>query len=136
MELMMGKEYVIRTDDVCDIFGLPKGEEKVTLIKKVRKKKSEDEHYMIKIKSLLNVSENDPLTTPMLAELIVNLKDGGHDFKRLFVLYVCSVFLAPTANWHVDLFLAKEVADVDGIINLKLVLLCFRCIMFKYSKVA
>ncbi|KAL2905290.1 Ribonuclease H [Bienertia sinuspersici] len=75
LQAEVGKEYVIRTDGVCDIFGLPEGEEKVVLIKK--------------IKSLLNVFENDPLTTPMLAEFIVNLKDG-----------------------------AKTVADVDGIIKL------------------
>ncbi|KAL2897295.1 hypothetical protein RDABS01_039078 [Bienertia sinuspersici] len=90
-----------------------KVKKKVVLIKKVRKKKSEDEHYMIEIKSLLNVSENDPLTTLMLAGFIVNLKDGGHDFKRLLVLYVCSVLLAPTTNGHVDLFLTKVVANVD-----------------------
>ncbi|KAL2901253.1 Deoxyguanosinetriphosphate triphosphohydrolase-like protein [Bienertia sinuspersici] len=48
----------------------------------------------------------------------MNLKDGGHDFKRLFILYVCSVFLAPTINGNVDLFLAKAVVNFDGIIKL------------------
>ncbi|KAL2921915.1 Piwi-like protein 1 [Bienertia sinuspersici] len=84
----------------------------------MKKTKNPDDSFMDEIKEKSGLEKKDVLTTSKLGVIVENLKDGGDDFKRFFVLYVLSVFLTPTANGHVDLYLSKAVADVNKIIDM------------------
>ena len=51
----------------------------------------------------------------MFDKILNNLKDGGPDFKRLFVMYVMVTYLVPTPHKQVDWSLVKPLDDVDAI---------------------
>ena len=49
--------------------------------------------------------------------MLLDLNDGGDVFKRLFVLYACGMFLAPTAGHTVDMRLVSQLERVSSIRN-------------------
>lgn len=50
-----------------------------------------------------------------LESRMATLVNGGEEFKRLFVVYVSSYFLALDPTWNVDLKLVGAVEDVSSI---------------------
>ncbi|KAH6773217.1 hypothetical protein C2S51_011621 [Perilla frutescens var. frutescens] len=107
-----GDKFVVTPDDICDVFLLPRNEgshvEKgrndpfiKSFLTDWNKKYSEKRLMIVSgVRSLLG----DPC-----------LDDGGDDFKRLFVIYVMSVFFAPTMNRTTHLNLIKSVIEVHRI---------------------
>ena len=50
--------------------------------------------------------------------MLLELTDGGDDFKRFFVMYPFITFLAPQLHRTVDHSLLKPLVDVNEIKNL------------------
>uniref|UniRef100_A0A803N8K5 Uncharacterized protein n=1 Tax=Chenopodium quinoa TaxID=63459 RepID=A0A803N8K5_CHEQI len=61
------------------------------------------------------LSGKQPLHLSKLESRMVDLVDGGEEFKRCFVLQAMSIFLAPTTNRTISLKLLKAVEKVDEI---------------------
>lgn len=59
-----------------------------------------------------NYVSQDTLTKKVLAE-----KDGGDSFKKLFVMFAISSFLAPTTNKELVLDIAPALEDASEIVN-------------------
>uniref|UniRef100_A0A803N393 Ubiquitin-like protease family profile domain-containing protein n=1 Tax=Chenopodium quinoa TaxID=63459 RepID=A0A803N393_CHEQI len=81
-----GKEFVVTRNDICDAW-----------------------------RSDYGLSGKQPLHLSKLESRMVDLVDGGEEFKRCFVLQAMSSFLAPTTNRTVSLKLLKVVEKVDEI---------------------
>ncbi|XP_057770757.1 uncharacterized protein LOC130990547 [Salvia miltiorrhiza] len=47
------------------------------------------------------------------------LKDGDNDFKRIFILYIMSAFLASTANQSVDFSFFKSLTNIERVKSFK-----------------
>uniref|UniRef100_A0A803MN57 Uncharacterized protein n=1 Tax=Chenopodium quinoa TaxID=63459 RepID=A0A803MN57_CHEQI len=67
---------------------------------------------------MIGVGLEDEITVNILEKKIQTLKQGGDDFKKYFVMYVCSTFLAPVANRVIDNKIIKYCDNVKEIPNL------------------
>lgn len=103
------RSFVVTPDDICDVFLLPRLEGKVV----VELDRGESVGIMNYWKKEYGI-DGDSLT-PKLKDVIQNMKDGGKDFKQLFVIFALSSFLTPTTNRKVDLHASKSVVDVQKI---------------------
>ncbi|KAH6762904.1 hypothetical protein C2S52_020337 [Perilla frutescens var. hirtella] len=105
-------KFVVTPDDICDVFLLPRNEGSDV-------EKGRNDPF---IKSFLTdwnkkYSEKRLMTVSGVRSLLGDpcLADGGDDFKHLFVIYVMSVFFAPTMNRTTHLNLIKSVIEVHRI---------------------
>ena len=113
-----GKSYQVTADDVHDVFMLPRhiGHD-VPLV-------TPDE-YVVRAKWTKKWAEEGwTVPTPDKEDIklsdvgrrISQLRDGGDDFKRLFVVYVCGHFLDPTPQGtYIDKRLLVALDDVSRI---------------------
>ncbi|KAH9604503.1 hypothetical protein KSS87_000363 [Heliosperma pusillum] len=112
------KYFVMTRDDVYDAFMLPCGSDGNEVLRTSAKKKNNpDLELMETWRHRFGLEAGEEMSNDKLVDVILEMSEGGHDFKQLFVLYVMSSFLAPTCHNHVDLRLIKAVENVDYIIN-------------------
>ncbi|KAK9706072.1 hypothetical protein RND81_07G102500 [Saponaria officinalis] len=114
--------FLLRKEDVYDCFLLPMGPKEVPILGTGRGKASSQESCIDlkekwRRKFGLEGSSN-AILIGKLYEKLLEMTECGDEFKRLFVLYSMSAFLAPTTNSTVDLKLASAVKDVSQIMQL------------------
>uniref|UniRef100_A0A803NEA6 Uncharacterized protein n=1 Tax=Chenopodium quinoa TaxID=63459 RepID=A0A803NEA6_CHEQI len=102
-----GKEFVVTRNDICDVFCLPLSDICVPELNKNSEDESVDKRIIQAWRSDYGLSGKQPLHLPKLESRMVDLVDGGEEFKRCFVLQAMSSFLAPTTNRTVSLKLLK-----------------------------
>uniref|UniRef100_A0A803M6L4 Ubiquitin-like protease family profile domain-containing protein n=1 Tax=Chenopodium quinoa TaxID=63459 RepID=A0A803M6L4_CHEQI len=103
--------------DVEDIFLLPHvTENKMSF--QLRKQPLSNLLIQKEWKKNLRIPEDDEIIVNNLENKLKNLKEGGEDFKRFFVMYVCSTFLAPVANRVIDYKIINYADNVKEIHNL------------------
>ncbi|KAK9741430.1 hypothetical protein RND81_03G105200, partial [Saponaria officinalis] len=112
-------EFLLSKDDVHDIFQLPRVGEKVELIPTGNSNKTCDTDLLKTEWRKRFGLENkvEPLQLNLLQSRLMSCEDAGDEFKKMFVLYTMSVFLAPTSNYTLDFKLLKTVEDVSNIRN-------------------
>uniref|UniRef100_A0A803LEJ7 Ubiquitin-like protease family profile domain-containing protein n=1 Tax=Chenopodium quinoa TaxID=63459 RepID=A0A803LEJ7_CHEQI len=110
-----GKEFVVTRNDICDVFCLPLSDICVPELNKNSEDESVDKRIIQAWRSDYGLSGKQPLHLSKLESRMVDLVDGGEEFKRCFVLQAMSSFLAPTTNRTVSLKLLKAVEKVDEI---------------------
>uniref|UniRef100_A0A803KN02 Ubiquitin-like protease family profile domain-containing protein n=1 Tax=Chenopodium quinoa TaxID=63459 RepID=A0A803KN02_CHEQI len=108
-----GKEFVISPYDVYDVFELPLNNG----IDVVESTRSTDLQLKQEWRSMFDVAGSAGIPLHKLEARIVQLKDGGELFKRLFVMVAFATFLAPVANRTADLSFVKALENVDEIKN-------------------
>uniref|UniRef100_A0A803MDT4 Ubiquitin-like protease family profile domain-containing protein n=1 Tax=Chenopodium quinoa TaxID=63459 RepID=A0A803MDT4_CHEQI len=97
----MLKEFSVSSYDVEDIFLLPHvTESKVSF--QLRKQPLSNLLIQKEWKKKLGIPEDDEIIVNNLENKLKSLKEGWEDFKRFFVMYVCSTFLALVANRVID----------------------------------
>ncbi|KAK9740060.1 hypothetical protein RND81_03G008100 [Saponaria officinalis] len=128
-----GSRFVLSKEDVYDCFCLPTGPKDLDLVGTSRSKLSqEEESKTLKDRwrqryNITRVGKSIPLGK--LCDDLKVCREASDDFKRLFVLYSMSVFLAPTSNSQVDLKLLKAVEDVDSISQFDWCKYVFECLI-------
>uniref|UniRef100_A0A803MZA6 Ubiquitin-like protease family profile domain-containing protein n=1 Tax=Chenopodium quinoa TaxID=63459 RepID=A0A803MZA6_CHEQI len=110
-----GKEFVVTRNDICDVFCLPLSDICVPQLNKNSEDESVDKRIIQAWRSDYGLSGKKPLHLSKLESRMVDLVDGGEEFKSCFVLQAMSSFLAPTTNRTVSLKLLKAVEKVDEI---------------------
>ncbi|KAK9698269.1 hypothetical protein RND81_08G092600 [Saponaria officinalis] len=108
-------EFLLSKDDVYDIFQLPRVGEKVELIPTGNSNRTCDTD-LLKTEWHTNFGlENkvEPLQLNLFQSRLMSCEDAEDEFKKMFVLYSMSVFLAPTSNYTLDFKLLKTVEDVS-----------------------
>ncbi|KAK9666057.1 hypothetical protein RND81_14G156800 [Saponaria officinalis] len=90
------KEFLLSKYDAYDVFCLPKEGDKVQL--------TATEH-----------SKHNGIKMNELADRLKGFRESGDEFKKMFVVYSMSSFLAPAANYLVDFKLLRAVKDVNRI---------------------
>uniref|UniRef100_A0A803N1G6 Aminotransferase-like plant mobile domain-containing protein n=1 Tax=Chenopodium quinoa TaxID=63459 RepID=A0A803N1G6_CHEQI len=110
-----GKEFVVTRNDICDVFCLPLSDICVPELNKNSEDESVDKRIIQAWRSDYGLSGKQPLHLSKLESRMVDLVDGGEEFKRCFVLQAMYSFLAPTTNRTVSLKLLKAVEKVDEI---------------------
>uniref|UniRef100_A0A803M9C9 Uncharacterized protein n=1 Tax=Chenopodium quinoa TaxID=63459 RepID=A0A803M9C9_CHEQI len=108
-----GKEFVISPYDVYDVFELPLNNG----MDVVESTRSTDLQLKQEWRSMFDVAGSAGIPLHKLEARIVQLKDGGELFKRLFVMVAFATFLAPVANRTADLSFVKALENVDEIKN-------------------
>uniref|UniRef100_A0A803N9M4 Uncharacterized protein n=1 Tax=Chenopodium quinoa TaxID=63459 RepID=A0A803N9M4_CHEQI len=108
-----GKEFVISPYDVYDVFELPLNNG-MDIVETTR---STDLQLKQEWRSMFDVIGSAGIPLHKLEARIVQLKDGGELFKRLFVMVAFATFLAPVANRNADLSFIKALENVDEIKN-------------------
>ncbi|KAK6163639.1 hypothetical protein DH2020_000503 [Rehmannia glutinosa] len=103
------RRFVITPDDICDVFLLPRNNKDVVFYKK-----GETLDEVIEFKNKVGIDGSSTVGF-LKQKLMKDYKEGGDDFKRLFVLYSLSTLLTPSANRTVDVSCFKSLIDVDGI---------------------
>lgn len=107
-----GQKVVIKEDHFYNVFELPRVGSEVDVFELSESEDSKEIYN--RIKGLYNIDMYS--SVPMLKDLLVDgFEEGGVDFKRLFVLYCMSSFLAPKGNYTVDTSVLKSLVDVDRI---------------------
>ncbi|KAK9669834.1 hypothetical protein RND81_13G157700 [Saponaria officinalis] len=111
--------FLLRKEDVHDCFLLPMGPKEVPILGMGRSKSSSQESCIElkeKWRNKFGVEgSSNAILIGKLYQKLLETKECGDDFKRLFVLYSMSAFLAPTTNSTVDLKLVLAVDDVSEI---------------------
>uniref|UniRef100_A0A803MUZ1 Ubiquitin-like protease family profile domain-containing protein n=1 Tax=Chenopodium quinoa TaxID=63459 RepID=A0A803MUZ1_CHEQI len=110
-----GKEFVVTRNDICDVLCLPLSDICVPELNKNSEDESVDKCIIQAWRSDYGLSGKQPLHLSKLESRMVDLVDGGEEFKWCFVLQAMSSFLAPTTNRTVSLKLLKAVEKVDEI---------------------
>ncbi|KAH9614108.1 hypothetical protein KSS87_021520 [Heliosperma pusillum] len=109
-------EFIITKDDVHDIFLLPRGGNQVVLAQTGNTVSVTDNRLKKEWRLRFDLQNNsDPITVKRVFETLRGSNDSGDEFKKLFVLFSVSVFLAPTSNKTIDLKLVRAVANVENI---------------------
>jgi hypothetical protein len=111
-------KYTITEYDVCDIFGLPLTDNDVIKRSNSSEDMSEYDLFEEWQQKLDCVGNKDISADQLLSKMLLDLIDGGDDFKRFFVMYALITYLAPTSHRTVDLSLLKPLVDVNEIKNL------------------
>ncbi|KAK6151769.1 hypothetical protein DH2020_014404 [Rehmannia glutinosa] len=101
--------FVITADDICDVFLLPKTDREVLVFKR-----NDSLDPIVEFKKKVGIDGTSSVGT-LKSKLMGEFKQGGDDFKRMFVLYNLSTLLTPTANRTVDVSCFKSLLDVDAI---------------------
>ncbi|KAK9707373.1 hypothetical protein RND81_07G193200 [Saponaria officinalis] len=111
-------DFLLRKEDVHDCFLLPIGPKEVPILETGRWKSSQDLSIELKDKWRKEFGVEGSSTAILIGKLhekLLKTKDCGEEFKRMFVLYSMSAFLAPTTNSTVDQKLLLAVEDVSEI---------------------
>ncbi|KAK9663633.1 hypothetical protein RND81_O263700 [Saponaria officinalis] len=113
------KEFMVTKHDVHDCFLLPLGPKDIVQVPTGRFKHSTDDEFKkLKDRWRSEYGVTDPRNHISLGKILSDLeadKEGGDQFRRLFVLFSMSSFLRPTSNNGVDMKLLKAVEDVTVI---------------------
>ncbi|KAK6121571.1 hypothetical protein DH2020_044691 [Rehmannia glutinosa] len=88
--------FVITANDICDIFMLPKTDREVLVFKR-----NDSLDPIVEFKKKVGIDGTSNVGT-LKSKLMGEFKEGGDDFKRMFVLYSLSTLLTPIANRDVD----------------------------------
>ncbi|KAK9689709.1 hypothetical protein RND81_09G076500 [Saponaria officinalis] len=111
--------FLLREEDVHDCFLLAMGPKKVPILgTRHSTAASQDSCITLKDKWRKRFGVEGSSNAILIGKLyrkLVQIKECGDDFKRLFVLYSMSAFLAPTTNSTVDLKLLLAVKYVSEI---------------------
>ncbi|XP_056693693.1 uncharacterized protein [Spinacia oleracea] len=110
-----GKEFIFSPCDVHDVFLLPLHSDNPIVDSSTRTK---DVGLKNQWRDYFKVKKNATIPLRLLEIKMGELVEGGEMFKRIFVMFAFSVFLAPIANRTADLGLVKVLEDVDEIKNL------------------
>ncbi|KAK9681927.1 hypothetical protein RND81_10G037600 [Saponaria officinalis] len=112
-------EFLLSKDDVHDIFQLPRVGEKVELIPTGNSNKTcATDLLKTEWRKKFGLENKvEPLQLNLLQSRLMSCEDAEDEFKKMFVLYTMSVFLAPTSNYTLDFKLLKTVEDVSNIRN-------------------
>ena len=75
-----------------------------TLLLKSRQRKNNPDSYLVdQWKEKLDDCQSREISSQKMFDKIWNnLRDGGPDFKRFFIMYVMVTYLAPTPHKQVD----------------------------------
>ncbi|KAK9750309.1 hypothetical protein RND81_02G186500 [Saponaria officinalis] len=112
------KEFILLKDDVHDFFMLPREGRRLEFTPIGRSKAAVEEPLKEEWRKrfgLGGTTEIIKISQP--SQRIKDTVDSGDEFKRLFVLYTMSTFLAPTSNHNLDFKLLNAVQDVVEIRN-------------------
>ncbi|KAK9714631.1 hypothetical protein RND81_06G108000 [Saponaria officinalis] len=113
------KEFMVTKHDVHDCFLLPLGPKDIVQVPTGRFKHSTDDEFKkLKDRWRSEYGVTDPRNHISLGKTLSDMeadKEGGDQFRRLFVLFSMSSFLRPTSNNGVDMKLLKAVEDVTVI---------------------
>ncbi|KAH9619668.1 hypothetical protein KSS87_016065, partial [Heliosperma pusillum] len=109
-------KFIFTKDDVHDIFLLPRGGNQVVLAQTGNTVSVTDSRLKNEWRLRFGVqNSSDLITVKRVFETLRGSNDSGDEFKKLFVLFSVSVFLAPTSNKTIDLKLVRVVANVESI---------------------
>ncbi|KAK9750614.1 hypothetical protein RND81_02G208300 [Saponaria officinalis] len=111
--------FLLRKEDVHDCFLIPMGPKELPILG-TRSSTTALEESCIALKvrwrKIFGVEgSSNAILIGKLYNKLVRLKECKDDFKRMFVLYSMSAFLAPMTNSTVDLKLLSAVEDVSEI---------------------
>lgn len=107
------KKFVLSKNDVADVFGLPSGPSPLPFLAMGSHVPKND----IKQKWRKDFQAGKGISLTELHKRLKECKESGDQFKRLFVLFTVSTFLAPTSNHSLDMKILKAVDDVSEIKN-------------------
>lgn len=104
------KKIVVTADDISDLFLLPRHQGRDVLLTK------DNEEVKLFIEAFKErYGLKGAVTLSVVQKLLKELRDGCGDFKRCFVLYCLSSFLAPNLNQMIDLGLMRSLIDTEKI---------------------
>ena len=114
------KEFRVTSFDVYDILCLPLNTSKnVVEISRGKNEGNPNFHFKMGWRQYFGVTNpNGQISLKVVHSKLLELVDGGDTFKKLFVMYAFSSFLAPTASGILDLRLAMAVDNVSEIKSL------------------
>ena len=87
------------------------------VIETSRQRKNNPDSYLVDQwrEKLDDCQKREISSQKLFDKIVTNLRDGGPDFKRFFVMYVMVNYLLPTPHKQVDWNLVKPLDDVDAI---------------------
>ncbi|KAK9673517.1 hypothetical protein RND81_12G172400 [Saponaria officinalis] len=110
------KEFLLSKYDVYDVFCLPKEGDKVQLTATGHSKQSKEDNLKNEWRLKFGVKGNsNGIKMNELADRLKGCRESGVEFKKMFVVYNMSSFLAPAAKYLVDFKLLRAVEDVNRI---------------------
>ncbi|KAK9723829.1 hypothetical protein RND81_05G028300 [Saponaria officinalis] len=117
-EISESEKFKLSEDDVCDVFGLPNGGRDLELV--LTGLGSSSASDVDSLKSLWRkkygiAGNKDPIPLSAVKKKLTECRESGDEFKRTFVLFAMSSFLAPTSGSVVDFRLVSAVEDVSMI---------------------
>ncbi|KAK9669191.1 hypothetical protein RND81_13G114900 [Saponaria officinalis] len=99
-----------------DVFCLPKEGDRVQLTATGNSKQSQEDNLKNEWRLKFGVEGNsNGIKMNELANRLMECRESGDKFKKMFVVYSMSSFLAPVANYFVDFKLLRAVEDVNRI---------------------
>ncbi|KAK9741368.1 hypothetical protein RND81_03G100500 [Saponaria officinalis] len=112
------KEFILSKDDIHDFFMLPREGRRLEFTPIGRSKAAVEEPLKEEWRKRFRLGgTTEMIKISQLSQRIKDTVDSGDEFKRLFVLYTMSTFLAPTSNHNLDFKLLNAVQDVAEIRN-------------------
>ncbi|KAK9740376.1 hypothetical protein RND81_03G030700 [Saponaria officinalis] len=117
-EISTSEKFKLSEDDVCDVFGLPNGGWDLELV--LTGLGSSSATDVDSLKSLWRkkygiAGNKDPIPLSAVWKKLTECRESGDEFKRTFVLFSMSSFLAPTSGSVVDFRLVSAIEDVSMI---------------------
>lgn len=109
-------KFAVTAEDVCDIFLLPINDRDDVVEYKNKGDISDDLRKEWEVRYKIDV--NRTVAVGIIRDKLLQLREGGDDFKRMFVLYTLSTFLAPVGNRNVDFRPLKSLLNVSNISRL------------------
>ncbi|KAK9666129.1 hypothetical protein RND81_14G162400, partial [Saponaria officinalis] len=112
------KEFILSKDDIHDFFMLPREGRRVEFTPIGHSKAAAEEPLKEEWRKRFGLGgTTEMIKITQLSQRIKDTVDSGDEFKRLFVLYTMSTFLALTSNHNLDFKLLNAVQDVAEIRN-------------------
>ncbi|KAK9714437.1 hypothetical protein RND81_06G094300 [Saponaria officinalis] len=110
------KEFLLSKYDMYDVFCLPKEGDKVQLIATGHSKQSQEDKLKNEWRLKFGVEGNiNGIKMNELEDRLKGCRESDDEFKKMFVVYSMSSFLAPATNYLVDFKLLRAVKDVNRI---------------------
>ncbi|XP_074290796.1 uncharacterized protein LOC141617493 [Silene latifolia] len=111
-------EFLLSKADVHDVFLLSRVGARVQKPMTGNCKVTADDELKVEWRRKFGLeSKANPIKLNIVHDRLMSCNESGDDFKKLFVLYSMSIFLAPTTNYTLDLKLLRAVEDVANIKN-------------------
>jgi hypothetical protein len=108
-------KFTITAFDVCDIFGLPISHSNPVIETSRQRKNNPDTYLIEQWREKLSCHTREISSQKLFDMIVTDLRDGGPDFKRFFIMYVMVTYLAPTPHKQVDWSLVKPLEDVAAL---------------------